>query len=84
MKTTVEIQDALLLRAKHYARENGTTLLSVLEEGLRRTLDEPRTQKPYTWPDLSVGSPDGEDPLAGYSREELRDLIYEDRWDTNK
>ena len=84
MKTTLEIHDGLLLRAKHHARQNGTTLRSVVEEGLRRTLDEPKTQEPYKWPDLSVGNPDGPDPLAEYSWEELRDLIYEDRWDWNK
>ena len=84
MKTTVEIHDALLARAKRHARENGTTLRSVIEEGLRRTLDAPKVQEPYRWPDLSVGNPGDPDPLAEYSWEELRDLIYEDRWDWNK
>ena len=84
MKTTVEIHDALLLRAKRHARKNGTTLRSVIEEGLRKTLDAPPAPKPYKWPDLSVGDPSDPDPLADYSWEQLRDLIYEDRWDWTK
>lgn len=79
MKTTVEIHDALLLRAKRHARKNGTTLRSVIEDGLRRTLDEPDAQKPYEWPDLSVGDPSDPWPLDDYSWPELRELIYGDR-----
>lgn len=79
MKTTVDIHDSLLLRAKRHARENGTTLRSVIEEGLRRTLDEPKGRKPYRWPDLSVGSPDDPWPLDEYTWPELRDIIYGDR-----
>ena len=83
MKTTVEIHDALLLRAKRHARKNGTTLRSVIEAGLRRTtrrtLDEPEAQKPYEWQDLSVGDPSDPWPLEDYSWPELRELIYGDR-----
>jgi hypothetical protein len=39
MKTTVEINDALLLRAKHLAAERRQTLKSVLEAALRQFLD---------------------------------------------
>lgn len=79
MKTTVELHDALLLRAKDHARQNGTTLRSVIEEGLRRTLDEPKeAPEPYRWPDLSVGDPADPWPLDSYSWPELRDLIYGD------
>ena len=79
MKTTVEIHDALLLRAKRHATENGATLRSVIEDGLRRTLNEAEAPKPYTWPDLSVGDPTDPWPLDSYSWPELRDLIYGDR-----
>ena len=83
MKTTVEIHDALLLRAKRQARENGYTLRSLIEEGLRRVMDDPAPQTGYRLPDRSVGDPNGPDPLAQLSWPELRDLIYQDRWDWN-
>lgn len=40
MKTTVEIDDELLRRAKVHAAEQGTTLRSVLEDALERLLQE--------------------------------------------
>ena len=79
MKTTVEIHDALLLRAKHHARRNGTTLRSVIEEGLRRTLNEATPQEPYRLPDRSVGDPEDPWPLDDYTWPELRKIIYGDR-----
>ena len=41
MKTTIEISDSLLLRAKARAREKRTTLRSLIEESLAATLDKP-------------------------------------------
>ena len=39
MKTTVEISDALFDAAKRHAKERGTTLRALVEEGLRTVLD---------------------------------------------
>ena len=83
MKTTVEIHDALLLRAKRRARQDGTTLRSLIEEGLRRVLRAPAPKKKYRLPDLSVGNPKGLDPLEEYTWPDLRDLIHEDRREWN-
>jgi len=41
MKTTIEIADTLLLRAKARAREKRVTLRSLIEESLAATLDKP-------------------------------------------
>ncbi len=41
MKTTIEIADNLLLRAKARAREQRTTLRSLIEESLAAALDRP-------------------------------------------
>jgi hypothetical protein len=41
MKTTIEIADSLLLRAKARARERHITLRSLIEESLAATLDQP-------------------------------------------
>ena len=76
MKTTVDIQDALLLRAKRYAKRNGHPLRAVVEEGLRLVLSTPVTRSRYRLPDMSVGDPDGPDPLEAYSWQDLREMIY--------
>ncbi|MFQ5351917.1 MAG: hypothetical protein ACE5D3_02460, partial [Candidatus Binatia bacterium] len=63
MKTTVEIQDALLERAKRYARRSRRPLRAIMEEGLRRVLTDPAPTRAYQLVDASVGDPDATDPL---------------------
>jgi len=41
MKTTIEIADNLLARAKSRAKKQGITLRSLIEESLAATLDQP-------------------------------------------
>ncbi len=41
MKTTIEIADNLLARAKDRAKARGVTLRSLIEESLAVTLDQP-------------------------------------------
>jgi hypothetical protein len=76
MKTTVEIQDALLERAKRHARRVGRPLRALVEEGLRRVLSERRAGTKYELPDASVGDPAAADPLEALSWQDLRDEIY--------
>ena len=40
MKTTVELSDALFIAAKTLAQQSHTSLRSLIEEGLRRVLNE--------------------------------------------
>lgn len=40
MKTTVELSDTLLARAKQLASQENTTLRALIEAGLRQVLDE--------------------------------------------
>ena len=48
MKTTIEISDAILLRAKRVAAERGTTLRALVEAGLRTVLEgERRSLQPF-------------------------------------
>lgn len=75
MKTTLDIHDELLSRAKHLAKATGRPLRAVVEDGLRRVLSEPEPM-PYVLPDLREGHPDAPDPLERYSWPELRELIY--------
>ena len=75
VKTTLDINDELLSRAKHLAKATGRPLRAVVEDGLRRVLSEPEP-KPYVLPDLREGDPDVSDTLERYSWPELRELMY--------
>ena len=44
MKTTIEISDPLLRRAKHIAHDQHQTLRSLVEEGLTRVIEEREQQ----------------------------------------
>ena len=76
LKTTVEIHDQLLKRAKRYASARGTSLRAVIEDALRLLLSSQSPRRKYVLPDLRVGDPSGADPLERYSWPELRDEIY--------
>lgn len=77
MKTTIDINDMLLERAKRHAKDTGRTLRSVVEDGLREVLSRPKPVKPYKLEDHRYGDPNGPNPLENYTWAELRDLIYE-------
>lgn len=77
MKTTIEIHDELLIRAKQHAKLTGRPLRAVVEEGLRQVLASTARQERYVLPDISVGEAGGHDPLENYSWQDLRDEIYE-------
>lgn len=44
MRTSVHLPDELLARAKRKAAEEGRTLTSLIEDGLRRVVDESRSK----------------------------------------
>lgn len=76
MKTTLELDDQLLADAREYARRTGRPLSAVVEEGLRSVLTTGEPEAGYRLPDLSVGDATRDDPLEGYSPEEIRDIAY--------
>ena len=76
MKTTVEIADALMRRAKRMARSEGTTLRALIEEGLRRVLEDETSPRPFRLEDRSVGRPGDPNPLESLTWQDLRDEIY--------
>jgi len=76
MKTTLDIRDELLIRAKKLAKKSGRPLRAVVEEGLRLALAQTDRKSPYKLPDCSVGDSTHEDPLEGLSWQDLRDEIY--------
>ena len=76
MKTTIDIQDELLVRAKQLAKRTGLPLRAVVEECLRQTLSQAERQSTYELPDNSLGDANAEDLLESLIWQDLRDEIY--------
>lgn len=77
MKSTFDINDALLARAKRHAKKAGKPLRALVEEGLRRVLDEASgSSAPYKLPERAVGTPGDPNALERMSWQDLRDEIY--------
>ena len=76
VKTTLDIQDELLARAKRHAQRTGRPLRAVVEEGLRQVLSASASRRPYRLPDHSAGEASGRDPLEALSWQDLREVIY--------
>jgi hypothetical protein len=76
MKTTVDITDALLERARKHAGESGQTVRALIEEGLRLVLEAEQATNPYDLPDRSVGKTGGPNPLEAMTWQDLRGAIY--------
>jgi Arc/MetJ family transcription regulator len=79
MKTTIEIADSLLAQAKQAAMEDNTTIRALVEDGLRKVLDERRERKPFKLRDGSVGGRGLKPEFAGAGWDRIRDAIYEGR-----
>lgn len=74
MKTTIEISDNLLMRAKKRAKEKRITLRSLIEESLAASLDQPlptKQVKPVTFKGKGLSR-----DFEGASWEKIRDAIY--------
>jgi predicted transcriptional regulator len=79
MKTTVELPDELLLEAQQIARAEGTTLKSVLEEGLRATIARYHRAQHFALRDASVGGQGLRPEVAQAGWASIRELSYGDR-----
>lgn len=76
MKTTLDIKDDLLIRAKKLAKKTGRPLRAIVEDSLRATLLVAEEPVKYELPDLSVGDANAEDPLERLTWQDLRAEIY--------
>jgi hypothetical protein len=77
VKTTLDIHDALLLRAKRLSKRTGKPLRALVEQGLELVLANEATARPrYDIPECSVGRVGDVNPLASWSWHDLRDEIY--------
>ena len=79
MKTTVEINDELLARAKALAAEQKTTLRAIIEKGLRQVLKQQMREKPFKLEDASVNGNGLQPEFADATWEEIRRAAYGDR-----
>ncbi len=80
MKTTVEIEEALLRAAKAQARREGRTLRSVIEEGLQTVLQDRRRKRArFRLRMVTVGGKGLRPGLREGDWAQIRDIIYEGR-----
>jgi Arc/MetJ family transcription regulator len=77
MKTTIEISDAILERAKAVAAEEGTTIRALVEDGLRQVL-RMRRAKPFQLRDASVSGRGITPEFRDAAWDKVRDAAYED------
>lgn len=76
MKTTIDIADGLFQQARAAAERDGSTLRSLVEEGLRLVLE--RRQRPTPPFKLRDASVRGEGLQPGQSWDLPRELAYEE------
>lgn len=81
MKTTIELPDDLMKKAKALAAKRGTTLRSIIERGIRATLKEDRRLEQYELLDRSVNGKGLQTGFQDSEWEEIRSAAYRGRGD---
>ncbi len=80
MRTSIEIPDPLLRRARSVARKRNTTLRAILLEGLRRVVEQQSSDpKTYELRDESFGRGGLVEGLSATDWEQIRERVYEGR-----
>lgn len=79
MKTTIEIATPLLTAAKRLAARRGTTLRQVVEDGLRRVLEEDARREDFRLRDRSFKGRGLQPEFRDAGWEEIRETVYEGR-----
>ena len=79
MKTTVEIPDALLKEARRIAERESSTVRALIEEGLRRVIQDRRHQRAFRLRKVSFRGHGLQPEVAAGSWERIRELVYQGR-----
>jgi len=79
MKTTVEIADALLDAARKKAARGQTTVRTLIEEGLRKVLDEKKGRPAFRLRKATFRGRGLQPGVAEAGWERLRELSYKGR-----
>lgn len=80
MKTTIDVADALLEEARQIAARDHTTLRELVQEGLRKVIDERRpAQTPFRLRSIEPGSGGFQPEFADGDWQRIRDEIYRGR-----
>jgi hypothetical protein len=79
MKTTVDLPAALVREAQDVARAEGTTLRTLVEDGLRVALERRRSGSRFRLPDASVDGNGLRPEFRDAGWDDMRVAIYGDR-----
>lgn len=79
MKTTLDIADSVLQRAKELAREQRVTLRSLAEEGLKKVIAERSSRAPVHVHPVTFRGEGLSPEFRGAGWERVRDAAYEGR-----
>ncbi len=79
MKTTVNISDALLEEARQVAAQERTTVTALIEEGLRKTLNDRKRKGRFRLRKASFKGKGLAPDLADASWERIRGIVYDGR-----
>ena len=77
MKTTLEISDPLLLKAKRLAKKQGVTLRSLTEEGLRKVIEERSAKVSFKASPVTFKGRGLNKAFRDASWDQIRDASYE-------
>lgn len=79
MRTSVDLSEAVLQRAKKLAKQRKTSMRALIEEGLRLLSDRQEAVSRYRLVDCSYGEGGMQPGIASEDWATLRDLVYEGR-----
>jgi len=79
MKTTVQIPDSLFEKARRLASREGTTLKALIEEGLRRIINDRERPAEFRLRKATFKGEGLQPHVAGASWEQIREMSYEGR-----
>ncbi len=79
MKTTIDISDSILRKAKQLAREQNVTLRSLTEEGLQKVIEERSSRGPCRVSPVTFRGEGLSPEFRGATWERIREAAYDGR-----